>query len=265
MIALGAISARGAEKVPTGVEIVSISAHPAKIELTNRFDYRQLLVTGRTASGQVVDLTRIADRRGAAKAVEISPGGLVTPQADGAEKLTFTYDGRSVDVPIKVSGINEAYDVSFVRDVQPAFASLGCNAGTCHGSKNGKNGFKLSLRGYDPLFDYRAFTDDVAARRFNRAAPDQSLMLLKATGTIPHVGGARTTVGSRYYEMLRTWIADGVKFDADSPRVASIEGLSPKSDHSPRRHVSADDRDGQLQRRFVARRNRRGIRRKRQH
>ena len=64
----------------------------------------------------------------------------------------------------------------------PTLSKMGCNAGTCHGSANGKNGFKLSLRGYDPLFDHRALTDDLAGRRFNRAAPDQSLMLLKPSG-----------------------------------------------------------------------------------
>ena len=223
VIALGAMRAEGAEKAPAGVEIVSISASPTKIELKNRFDYRQLLITGRTASGQIVDLTRIADRGGKPQIVDMAPNGLTTAKADGAETLTFTFGDRSIDVPVKVSGFNDEYQVSFIRDVQPTFARMSCNAGTCHGSKNGKNGFKLSLRGYDPLFDYRAFTDDVAARRFNRAAPDQSLMLLKASGTIPHVGGVRTRVGSRYYELLRSWIADGVKFDADSPRVASIE------------------------------------------
>ena len=95
-------------------------------------------------------------------------------------------------------------------------SKLGCNAGTCHGSLNGKNGFKLSLRGYDPLYDHRALTDDIAGRRFNRAAPDQSLMLLKPAGVIPHVGGVLTQPGEPYYELIRSWIADGVKLDLDS-------------------------------------------------
>ena len=72
--------------------------------------------------------------------------------------------------------------VSFVRDVMPVLSKLGCNAGTCHGAAKGKNGFKLSLRGYDPIFDHRALTDDLEGRRFNRAAPDKSLMLLKPAG-----------------------------------------------------------------------------------
>jgi hypothetical protein len=122
-----------------------------------------------------------------------------------------------------VSGFAADYAVSFVRDVMPTLSKMGCNAGTCHGAQDGKNGFKLSLRGYDPQFDHRALTDDLAGRRFNRAAPDQSLMLLKAGGVVPHVGGVLTRPGEPYYELIRTWIATGVKLDLDSPRVTGIE------------------------------------------
>jgi len=68
-------------------------------------------------------------------------------------------------------------------------ARTGCNAGTCHGAQAGKNGFKLSLRGYDPVYDVRALTDDLASRRVNIASPAQSLMLLKPTAAVPHTGG----------------------------------------------------------------------------
>ena len=79
----------------------------------------------------------------------------------------------------------------------PVLSRLGCNSGVCHGSKDGKNGFKLSLRGYDPLFDHIALTDDLEGRRFNRAAPDKSLFLMQITGASPHVGGVRTTAASK--------------------------------------------------------------------
>ena len=131
-------------------------------------------------------------------------------------------------MPLTVSGQSADYNPSFVRDVMPALSKMGCNAGTCHGSLNGKNGFKLSLRGYDPLFDHRALTDDIAGRRINRAAPDQSLMLLKPAGVIPHVGGVVTQPGEPYYELVRSWIGGGVKLDLDSPRVTSIE-IFPKN------------------------------------
>jgi hypothetical protein len=83
----------------------------------------------------------------------------------------------------------------------------------------------LSLRGYDAQFDHRALTDDLAARRFNRAAPDQSLMLLKPSGAAPHVGGVLMKPGQPTYELLKLWIAQGSKFDVDSPRVAKLEVL----------------------------------------
>ncbi len=224
MMCLATHSAHGEESLPPGLKVVSIHARPQSIELSTRFQYRQLLLIGKLDNGQSVDVTRMASVKSAGKIAEISKTGLVSPRANGQEELVFEYAGHQTTVAVQVAGLEKKHEVSFVRDVQPAFSRMGCNAGTCHGSQDGKNGFKLSLRGYDPLFDYRAFTDDISARRFNRAAPDQSLMLLKSTGSIPHVGGVRTQVGERYYEMLRQWIADGVKFDAaTAPRVTGIE------------------------------------------
>ncbi len=108
----------------------------------------------------------------------------------------------------------------------PVLSKMGCNAGTCHGSKDGKNGFKLSLRGYDPLYDVRALTDDHAARRMNVASPDDSLMLLKAIAAVPHEGGRLTAKDSDYYAILRAWIADGGRLNPNTPKVASI-ALAP--------------------------------------
>src|SRR4029453_19207552 len=97
---------------------------------------------------------------------------------------------------------------------------MGCNAGTCHGAKEGKAGFKLSLRGYDPLFDVRSLKHDLAGPRLNPASPDDSLMLLKSTAGVPHEGGQRTKLGETNYEIMRAWIADGAKLDLASPKVA---------------------------------------------
>jgi hypothetical protein len=193
------------------------------VELTHRFDNRQMLVIGKLDSGEEVDLTRIASREVHGEAIVATPEGNVRAAQDGTAEIVFTYESHLVRVPATVRGIGEAREVSFVQDVQPALSKMGCNQGTCHGAKDGKNGFKLSLRGYDPLYDHRALTDDIGARRFNRAAPDQSLFLLKGTGATPHVGGVRMNVGEPYYELLREWIAQGVKLDLEKPRVARIE------------------------------------------
>ncbi|MBI3469379.1 MAG: hypothetical protein HY000_40775, partial [Planctomycetes bacterium] len=210
------------ESLPPDSQVVRIEARPAEIELTQPFAYTQLLLTAELAGGERVDVTRIAELAEASAAVDVSDRRLIRVKTDGQAELKFTVAGQTVIVPVKVTGQSQDYAASFVREVMPAMSKLGCNAGTCHGSANGKNGFKLSLRGYDPAFDYQALTDDLGGRRFNRSAPDQSLMLLKACGGVPHVGGLLTKPGEPYYELIRNWIAAGVKLDLDSPRVKSI-------------------------------------------
>ncbi len=111
----------------------------------------------------------------------------------------------------------------FIRDVSPVLSRLGCNAGTCHGSAQGRNGFKLSLRGYDAILDVRALADDLASRRVNLASPDESLMLLKPTGAVPHVGGKVLDPSDPYYAIVRDWIVGGAKLNLNAPRVAKID------------------------------------------
>ncbi len=219
---------RAEEKLPPGTKVVRIEARPAAINLKNPFDYTQLLLTGQLDTGEQIDVTRMAKVEKPGTLVNVSPQGLVRPLAEGNGELKFTAAGQAVVVGVKVSGQKEKYRVSFVKDVMPTLSKMSCNAGTCHGAQSGKNGFKLSLRGYDPLFDHQALTDDLSGRRFNRAAPDQSLMLLKLSGGVPHVGGVLTQPGEPYYELLRAWIAAGVKLDLSSPRVASLD-IFPKA------------------------------------
>src|SRR5688572_32858751 len=106
-----------------------------------------------------------------------------------------------------VAWLCEASAVSFRNDVMAVLSKAGCNAGTCHGNKNGKGGFKLSLRGQDPDVDYLSLTHDLMARRVNRLQPEESLILLKPTGRIAHEGGARFDRESLEYGILRDWIA----------------------------------------------------------
>src|SRR6266545_1245857 len=120
----------------------------------------------------------------------------------------------------------EAEKVTFLRDVAPILNKVGCSAGTCHGAAKGKNGFKLSLRGYDPEFDYQALLYDLYGRRFNRAEPARSLMLAKPTQQVPHGGGLRFPVGSAYYKTILSWIAQGVPYGdpkADATRRLEVE------------------------------------------
>lgn len=216
------VSASQGERLPENSETVELTLTPSEISLAGPFSYRQLLVTATLTNGDRIDVTRIADVKAPEELVTVDDYRLIRPVGDGQGNITFSVGGKQATIPVTVSGQQQAPNVSFVQDVMPALSKMGCNAGTCHGAQQGKNGFKLSLRGYDPLFDHRALTDDLEGRRFNRAAPERSLMLSKFSGEVPHVGGVLAEPGSRNYELVRAWIADGVKLDLESPRVDSI-------------------------------------------
>ena len=114
--------------------------------------------------------------------------------------------------------------VTFLRDVAPILNKAGCTSGGCHGAAKGKNGFKLSLRGYDPRFDYESLLYDLSGRRFNRADPGRSLMLAKPTQEIAHGGGLRFDPKSDYYKIIYQWIAAGVPFgDPAADAVSSLQ------------------------------------------
>ena len=100
--------------------------------------------------------------------------------------------------------------ISFELDVQPILTRLGCNAGACHGKSRGQNGFQLSLLGFFPDFDYTALTLEARGRRVFPPSPDACLLLMKASGQLPHGGGKRLEPNSPAYALIREWIAQGL-------------------------------------------------------
>ena len=112
---------------------------------------------------------------------------------------------------------------TFERDVVPLLTRLGCNAGACHGKARGQNGFQLSLLGFDPAFDHPAIASEGRGRRVFPAAPERSLLLLKAAARVPHGGGRKLEVGSPSYQALLGWIADGMpRTPPDAPKLVEI-------------------------------------------
>ena len=211
------------EHLPKGSRVASLEIAPRSIQLGSPQAYSQLLVTGRLNTGEAIDLTRLVDWKLNQRVAEVDERGMIRPASEGHATLTATLGGKKTTANVVVGELGSTYNPDFIKDVNPILTRLGCNAGACHGAQDGKAGFKLSLRGYDMVHDVRAFSDDHAARRVNFASPDDSLMLLKATGAVPHEGSAVTDVGSDFYEVIRQWIIDGATFDKESEKVSRIE------------------------------------------
>lgn len=216
------------ETVPEGATVVDLMVQPPQVDLSAPFDYTQLLISATLENGESIDVTRIATLDLSGDAVEITRAGFVRPLKDGESRIRISLADREIEVGVKVSGVSDPFVADFVRHVNPVLSRVGCNQGTCHGSAKGKNGFKLSLRGYDPIFDVRALTDDLASRRTNVSSPDDSLMLLKATGAVPHVGSQVIPPNSNYYAIVRNWIATGAKLNLATGKVVSI-AISPQN------------------------------------
>ena len=159
----------------------------------------------------------------ATEVANVSATGLVRATVAGETELHINHRGQHLSIPVRVLPSSQEPDVSFVTDVVPIFTKLGCNSGGCHGKATGQNGFKLSLLGFEPEFDYQALMHEARGRRLCLSAPAQSLLLRKAVSGVPHGGGRRLDVGSDDYRILEKWVGHGAQPPAiDDPRLERI-------------------------------------------
>ncbi|MCY3007195.1 MAG: DUF1549 domain-containing protein [Planctomycetota bacterium] len=203
-------------------QIASIQVQPPQIDFGAWNDSAQIVVMAQLQSGELVDVTSQATFSAENDSVWLSQRGWVQPIHAGDAKINVALGNHQQAIAVH-STIPSTFDVDFIRDVNPALSRLGCNSGTCHGAQAGKNGFKLSLRGYDPNYDVRSLSDDLAGRRIHPASPIDSLMLTKPLGVVPHVGGKIIEPGDNHALVLRQWIAGGATLNMGAPRVTAIQ------------------------------------------
>jgi len=195
-------------------QIEKLVIEPASLELLNARDERRVLVTGVTAAGQRIDLSSDAEFKIKKEIVTLAAENYFVPKAIGSTEVEIKAGGKKAKLTVSVKNLEQP-KIGFVRDVMPVMTRLGCNSGVCHGGQQGKNGFKLSLRGYDADYDYESLVYELGGRRVNRVDPAQSLTLLKPTGSVPHEGKMLFEPGSRYYGVLLRWIQEGAGREAD--------------------------------------------------
>ncbi len=215
--------------------LTKIEIFPSLIVIEGPRYSQRLLVEGTFSDGHQEELTsRATIAVSDPKVAKVDKDYVVFPNGEGRTTIVATVQGHRATAPLSVKDYSVASTWSFRNDVLPVMTKVGCNSGPCHGAAAGKNGFKLTLRGYDPVVDYYTLTHQADARRTDRMQPAKSLILLKPTLTIPHGGGRRFEVGSPEYKVISGWLAQGMPAPHDSDTlVTNIEVLPHEASLRP--------------------------------
>ena len=205
-------------------EPVELKIFPDSAQLKTLRDRQSFVVQAFYANGITRDVTKEAKFALANGALCKVENATLYPATDGASELTVTYGKHALKVPVKVEAAKAERPISFQLDVMPVFMKAGCNTGSCHGAARGKDGFMLSLFGYDPNGDHMRITREVPGRRINLALPRESMMLTKGSGEVPHTGGKRFAPNSELYNTVLRWLEAGAPKDAKTP--PAVESVS---------------------------------------
>ena len=234
--------------------LTEVKVFPADVNLKTRGDHQSIVVQAIYADGVTRDVTAQASFTLGNRTLAKFDHFMLTPVADGQTELKVKFQGKTLVVPVNIEAATVAEPISFIKDVMPVFTKAGCNTGGCHGTSRGKDGFRLSLFGYDPDGDYHRLTREAIARRINLALPEESLILEKATRKVPHTGGELFTSDSEFYRTLLAWLRAGAPKDAPdvakvvrleiNPRQSVLEGTGEAQQLSVRAFYSdGTDRD----------------------
>ena len=207
-----------------------VSVYPQNIRLNGARDFQSFVVHSVAKTGLTTDATGSAKLSVKDTNIAKLDGSRVVPVGDGETQLVVNFGDSTIEVPIAVTNAKNDDPLSFRLDVVPVLTRTGCNTGRCHGAARGKDGFRLSLYGFDPKGDYFRLAKEFPGRRINLARPNASLILTKGTGNAPHSGGERFTDDSEYYATLHRWLSEGATDDpADIARPTGISIFPPEA------------------------------------
>ena len=223
------VAAQDASSVPNQLEVT-----PQQFTLIGPRAQQQLAVTGLFGANDPRDLTSKATIESSNPAVVRIENGIAHPVADGEADVTVKVGDKSVTSHVTVKQFGTHDPISFKTEMLAALTKSGCNMGACHGSPSGKGGFRLSLRGYDPVLDILTLKNEAYGRRTNPMQPDESLLLKKPLMEVAHGGGQRLMRNDPSHIAMRKWIAEGLKLDpAEEPDLLSIEMFPSKRVFQP--------------------------------
>ena len=211
-------------------KLVSIAAYPKSIDLKTMEDFNSVVLVATYSDDVTRDVTFESSMWLENSAIADFRDKILYPKQQGETKLLAEFEGKRIEVPVVVSDPTVPRPVSFKLDVMPVFMKAGCNTGSCHGSARGQDRFMLSLFGYDPEGDHYRITREQGTRRVNLAIPEESMLVEKAIGTVPHTGGKLFGKESRHWKTLVDWLKDGAHKDPeDIAKPTKIELFPPSA------------------------------------
>jgi hypothetical protein len=211
-------------------DVVELKVYPSDVHLSSLRDRQSMVAQVTRADGLTEDVTSqvtwLVENEGVARWAD----GILEPVADGQTQLTARLGDLSATAALTVTAATSDPPISFKLDVVPVFMKAGCNSGACHGAARGKDGFRLSLFGFDPAGDYYRLTREMTGRRINLAMPEECLLVCKATGQVSHTGGSPIKAGSPLHETLLRWLEAGAPNDpGEVPTVERVELFPPQA------------------------------------
>lgn len=240
IVSLSSLLAVGDSSAEEGPVTEKLVAFPERVVLNGACESQDIVVQAQSADGTTVDVSARATLQVADPKIARVLDGILEPVADGRTELTISFAGQSCVVPIEVAQPKNKVPLRFRNDILPVLTRAGCNTGRCHGSASGKDGFRLSLFGYDPAGDHYRLTREIGGRRINLADPEHCLLINKATGEVPHTGGQRIDRDSADYHTVVKWLAAGAEADpSDTPHPVRIEVFPPRAVFN---HADADQK-----------------------
>ncbi len=224
----GDVFAPAVRKPPAAM--TGLAVYPPEVKLSTSRDRQSIVVQATYADGITRDVTKESAIEVVNPKLVRREGPTFHPLADGSSTITVAFAGQKVAVPLTVAQAAVSPPLSFRLDVMPVFMRAGCNTGSCHGAARGKDGFRISLFGFDPEGDHFRLTREMIGRRVNLSVPSDSTLLEKSIGAVPHTGGKRFDRESELYRTIHGWIEAGAPNDDVSklPKVVGVD-LYPRA------------------------------------
>ena len=220
--------ASSAVAVPTAAALQRIVLEPKEIRLAHPGATQRLVVTGYYADGTEHDVSQLCRYvSSSAEVLTVSAEGVAKALSSGECGIEARLGDARSDIRVGVADQPAELSIDFSQDLLSIFTQKSCNSPPCHGAIAGKNGFKLSLFGYDPEADYRMIVSAHDGRRVNLQDPEKSLILLKPSFAVPHGGGKKLPPASDEYRTIFNWLNQGARYNSNGPRVTDIS-IHPK-------------------------------------